>query len=96
MHSPIEDTDQDRLLRPRVEQIVSRISRIDAREFRNDVLIRDELGIDSLMSMEILAACEKELEVRLDEASFVSIETVGEFFAFLEKAYAGKSSSRDR
>ena len=74
-------------LRHRMEQIVSRISRIDASEFQDDVLIREELGIDSLMAMEILATCEKELELRLDEATFACVETVGEFFQLLETTY---------
>ena len=37
-----------------VRQIVSGISRIDAKEFEDEVIIRDELGIDSLMAMEIM------------------------------------------
>ena len=74
-------------LRPRIEQIVSRISRIDASEFHDDVLIREELGIDSLMAMEILATCEKEFGLQLDEAAFSCVETVGEFFQLLEVSY---------
>jgi acyl carrier protein len=74
-------------LRPRMEQVVSRISRIDASEFRDEVLIREELGIDSLMSMEILATIEKELGLILDEGLFACVETVGEFFALVERNY---------
>ena len=74
-------------LRLRIEQTVSRISRIAASEFEDDVLIREELGIDSLMSMEILATLEKELGLELDEGSFACVETVGEFFALLVSRY---------
>lgn len=74
-------------LRQRIEQTVSRISRISASEFNDDVLIREELGIDSLMSMEILATLEKELDLELDEGDFACVETVGEFFALLESRY---------
>ncbi len=38
-----------------IKQIVSRISRIDVAELDDRVLIREELGIDSLMGMEIIA-----------------------------------------
>ncbi|MEE9508598.1 MAG: acyl carrier protein [Anaerolineales bacterium] len=62
-----------------VKQIVSRISRIDAEEFEDSVTIREELGIDSLMAMEIIATCEKHLNIKIDESKFVDIETVGDF-----------------
>ena len=62
-----------------VKQIVSRISRIDAEEFEASVTIREELGIDSLMAMEIIATCEKHLNIKIDESKFVDIETVGDF-----------------
>ncbi len=76
-----------RPLRTRIAAIVSRISRIDSSEFSDEVLIREELGIDSLMAMEILATCEKELGLELDESTFACVETVGEFFLLLQSNY---------
>lgn len=69
------------------KQIVSRISRIDAEEFEDDIIIREELGIDSLMAMEIIATCEKHLDIQIDEATFGNIETVGDFLDLLVKLY---------
>jgi acyl carrier protein len=66
-----------------VKQIVSRISRIDVAELDDPVLIREELGIDSLMGMEIIASCERLLGVKIDEALFADIRTVGDFFELL-------------
>ena len=83
----LEETLRRDSLRLRIEQTVSRISRIAASEFKDDVLVREELGIDSLMSMEILATLEKELGLDLDEGDFGCVETVGEFFALLESRY---------
>ncbi|MGM0675175.1 MAG: acyl carrier protein, partial [Spirochaetota bacterium] len=48
-------------VRSQLIEVVSRIARIDADEIADDVLIRDELGIDSLMAMEIVAATERAL-----------------------------------
>jgi acyl carrier protein len=76
--------ERNETLRNEIKQIVSRISRIDAAEFQDDVLIREELGIDSLMAMEIIATCEKHLRIRIDENQFADIETVGDFLALLE------------
>ncbi|MFI5367986.1 MAG: acyl carrier protein [Spirochaetia bacterium] len=66
-----------------IKQIVSRISRIDVAEMDDRVLIREELGIDSLMAMEIIAGCEKLLGVRIDETLFADVQTVGDFFELL-------------
>lgn len=74
-------------IRQTIKQIVSRISRIDAQEFEDDVIIREELGIDSLMAMEIIATCEKHLDIQLDEAIFTDIETVGDFLDLLVDLY---------
>jgi acyl carrier protein len=67
------------LLRDEIKKIVSRITRIDSVEFEDNVLIREELGIDSLMITEILANIEKLLGTSVDETMFVNAETVGEF-----------------
>ena len=70
-------------LRNEIKQIVSGISRIDQGELQDHVLIREELGIDSLMSMEIIARCEKLLKVKIDESRFFEVQTVGDFFDLL-------------
>ena len=66
-----------------IKQIVSRISRIDVAELDDRVLIREELGIDSLMGMEIIASCEKLLGVKIEESLFADMRTVGDFFELL-------------
>jgi acyl carrier protein len=70
-------------LKNEIKQIVSRISRIDESELADQVLIREELGIDSLMSMEILANCEKYLGIKIDESLFVDVQTIDDFFDLL-------------
>ena len=74
-------------LREQVKQIVSRISKIDESEFEDEVLIREELGIDSLMGMEIIANCEKALDIQIDESLFTGIESVGDFLRMVEELY---------
>ena len=73
------------LVKHQVKQIVSRISRIDEEDLHDHLLIREELGIDSLMAMEIIAKCEKHLGVRLDETLFADVRTISDFFELLTK-----------
>jgi acyl carrier protein len=75
------------VLTDRLESIVARISRIDRSEFAEDVLIREELGIDSLMAMEIIATVERDLSIQIDEAEMFSIQTVGEFRRFVQERF---------
>jgi acyl carrier protein len=62
-----------------VREVIASISRIDVSELADDVNVREELGIDSLMAMEIIATIEKALQIHIDEAQYADIETVGEF-----------------
>lgn len=66
-----------------VKRIVSRIARIDETELAGDLLIREELGIDSLMATEILANCEKTFDIKIDEKMLVEIETLNDFYDLL-------------
>ena len=66
-------------LKNQITQIVAKIARIDAGELQDHVRIREELGIDSLMSMEIIARLEKALGIRIDETLFADVQTVDDF-----------------
>lgn len=80
-------------LRSRVVDIVAGISRIDPEDFDDDVLIREELGIDSLQAMEIVAACEKALGISIDEGQLFCVETVGDFLGLVEALYRSGGES---
>jgi acyl carrier protein len=80
-------------VRNKVIEIVAGISRIDPEDLEDDVLIREELGIDSLMAMEIVAACEKRLGIAVDEGQLFCVETVGDFLELVEQLYASKVES---
>ena len=66
-----------------IKQLVSQISRIREAELEEHLLVREELGIDSLMAMEILATCEKRFNLQLDETLFAEVQTVGDFLALM-------------
>lgn len=80
-------------VRDAVIEVVAGISRIDPGDLENDVLIREELGIDSLMAMEVVAACEKALGISIDEGQLFCIETVGDFLDLVEQLYDSKPRS---
>lgn len=80
-------------IRSSIIRIVSGISRIDPEDFEEDALIREELGIDSLMAMEIVAACEKEFGVAIDEGQLFCIETTGDFLDLVYSLVESRDSA---
>ncbi len=63
-------------IRKDIERLVAEIARMDAGKIKESDRIRDDLGVDSLMAMEILAAIEKRLGIVIDEAKAFNIVTV--------------------
>ena len=60
-------------------KVLAKITRIDASSIDDNVLIRDELGIDSLMGIEIIAKVEKHYNIHLEESLLLEINRVGDF-----------------
>jgi acyl carrier protein len=72
----------------RIQNIMSRVSRIDMQDLESEIRFREELGVDSLMAMEIIAVCEKELEIMLDESELGCIETIGDFVDYVSDIFS--------
>lgn len=66
---------------------MAKVSRIDISELEDDIRFREELGVDSLMAIEIVATCEKRLAIVLDESELASVETIGEFVGYVSEVY---------
>lgn len=60
-------------------RVLAKITRIDASSIDENVLIRDELGIDSLMGIEIIAKVEKYYNIHLEESLLLDMNRVGDF-----------------
>ncbi len=63
-------------IRKDVKKLVAQIARMDVRKVKEAANIRDDLGVDSLAAMEILAAIEKRLDIVIDEAKAFDVVTV--------------------
>lgn len=62
-----------------IKKTISVIARIALEDLADDVRIREELGIDSLMSIEIIAKIEKRYGININEEEIMKISRVGEF-----------------
>jgi len=75
----INSDDQRNYIKNEIINIISKISKINASEINDDILIREELNVDSLMAMEILSAIEVKFKIRVNEEEIIKISTIGEF-----------------
>lgn len=70
--------------REKIIATISVIAKIDEDRFNDETLIREELGIDSLMTIEIIAKIENHYNIQIDEEDIIDIYNVGDFINFIE------------
>ena len=68
-----------------IVEILSKITRIDLKGITYDTLIFEELGLDSLMAIEILARIEKQFDIIIEESLLADVNTVGDFVQIIEE-----------
>jgi len=71
-----------------VHTIIRRIRPELKTEIKDSDRLRDDLGLDSLHSMELLSAVTEKYEVDVDVEEVQGINTVGDVVAFLSKVLA--------
>jgi acyl carrier protein len=74
----------------KLKAIVSNVTGIDISELSEKIRVREELGIDSLIAMEIVALCEKQFDILIDEEQLFLVETIGDFYNLVVKICAEK------
>jgi acyl carrier protein len=58
--------------------VVSRELNVELSAFSSDVLLREDLGMDSIIALNLMFALERELAIRIREEDIVRIRTVGD------------------
>ena len=64
--------------------MLAQIARIDKDSFSEAARIREDLGVDSLMAMETLAALETIYDIVIDVSRVVEVVTVGDMMNLIE------------
>jgi acyl carrier protein len=72
-------------LRGLIYKHVSKIAKVPEEEIKGEDNLRDDLGLDSLRSMELLARISDELDVDIEFEALQGVETVDDIIAFAEK-----------
>ena len=75
---------KDEKIHQDIIKVLAEITRIDASSINDNVLVQDELGIDSLMGIEIIAKVEKYYNIHLEESLLLEINRVGDFIELVK------------
>jgi acyl carrier protein len=85
--------EQSAKTRQRIKQTLAQIAKVNENAFSENTLIREELGVDSLMAMETLAALETIYGIEIDESRAFDVVTVADMMDLIEDCLR-KNTSR--
>ncbi|HEX7477079.1 MAG TPA: acyl carrier protein [Polyangiales bacterium] len=74
--------------RTRVIHVMAEILEVDPTVIRGEQRLREDLGMDSLGSLELLSVISQELDLELEMENALAITTVDDACAFVARHYA--------
>lgn len=83
----------DKTLRPRMQKLVAEIMEMDVSEIKPESRLREDLGMDSLGSLELLSTIGDELGLHLDVDDAMDIVTFQDACRFVEAAIVRREST---
>ena len=69
----------------RVKAVTGRVLGLDPEEIQMENNFTEDLGAESVQSIELVAMFEEEFKIEMDEDAALSVETVGKAVAFITK-----------
>lgn len=79
--------------RTRVIELIATIAEVDIAEVGGSARLREDLGMDSLGSLELLSTLSEELRIDIEIEDAMGIATVDDACAFLERTYVAQAGS---
>jgi acyl carrier protein len=75
----------DEQIRMAIKRLIARITEREPEEIPDQASLTEELGVDSLMAMEVMVAVDKEFHIDIPEEEFNAIGNVDEAVAVVKK-----------
>lgn len=72
-----------------IKKAISEEFFIDENEITENSNLKEDLGIDSLASMQLILDMEKEFQIHVEDEEVMEIETVADVIALLKKKTGG-------
>jgi len=78
-------------IRKEVRRLVAEITERSPEEVSDSALFQEDLGIDSLMAIEMLVAVDKKYRIQVPEEEFAEIKNVNDAVTLVERHLAAKN-----
>ncbi len=72
----------------RIKSVASELLKIDASRVKEESRFVEDLGADSMQSIELVAAFEEEFDIEMDEDAALGVKTVGDAVGFIDRVIA--------
>lgn len=72
----------------KVKEVLVETSNVDASKVTMEATLKEDLGIDSLDSVEIIMALESEFDITIEDDEMTNLNTVGDIIKLLESKVA--------
>ena len=82
-------------IRNEVKKLVAEITEREPEEISDTALFMDELGIDSLMAIEMLVAMTKRYKIEISEEEFGKIKNVNEAVVMVQQHLAQRATKAE-
>lgn len=69
----------------RIKKVTAEILKIDVGRVTEDSRFVEDLGAESIQSVELVAAFEEEFDLEMDEEDALGVKTVGDAIGFIAK-----------
>jgi acyl carrier protein len=69
----------------RVRQVVARTLKVDPSRVTDDSRFVEDLGAESMQSIELVAALEEEFDIEMDEQAALAVKSVGNAVQFIQE-----------
>ena len=69
----------------RVKNVIETVLKVDRSRMTDDARFVEDLGAESMQSVELIAAFEEEFDIEMDEEAALAVKTVGKAVEFIEK-----------
>lgn len=72
-------------IKKEVKKLIAEITEIPEKDLKEDAKFVEDLGIDSMMALEVVASLEKKYRITIPEDDIPTVRSLGNVYALLEK-----------
>ncbi|NQV43070.1 MAG: acyl carrier protein [Candidatus Marinimicrobia bacterium] len=72
----------------RIKNVAAELLKVDSSRVQESSRFVEDLGADSMQSIELVAAFEEEFDIEMDEDAALGVKTVGDAVGFIDKVMA--------